>query len=105
MPRMKDYSYILVLIPSLFVIRDLGKHEIPQNWLLLAIGLMIFAQPQQTNVPGLQSLIYMLQAYLPLLMAAGIMVYVLETIARTARESQPFRASGEQTAPVPVGET
>jgi len=100
---MKDYSYILVLVPSLFVIRDLGKHEIPQNWLLLAIGLMIFAQPQQTNVPGLQSLIYMLQAYLPLLMAAGIMVYVLEALARTAREPQPSRASGEQIAPAPAG--
>jgi len=40
-----------------------------------------------------------------LLMAAGIMVCVLEAIARKARESQPSQAAVEQIAPAPVGET
>jgi len=90
MPRMKDYSYILMLIPALFVIRDLRRSE-GQSYLLIALGLMVLAQPQQTNVPGLQVLIYMLQAYLPLSVAAVVMVYVLRLMLRTAHELQPFR--------------
>jgi hypothetical protein len=90
MPRMKDYSYILMLIPALFVIRDLRRSE-GQSYLLIALGLMVLAQPQQTNVPGLQVLIYMLQAYLPLSVAAVVMVYVLRLMLRTADELQPSR--------------
>lgn len=89
MPRMKDYSYILMLIPALFVVRDLRRSEGTQNYLLIALGLMILAQPQQTNVPGLQVLIYMLQAYLPLSLAAVVMIYVLRLMLRTAPEVQP----------------
>jgi hypothetical protein len=96
MPRMKDYSYILMLIPALFVIRDLRRSEGTQNYLLIALGLMILAQPQQTNVPGLQVLIYMLQAYLPLSVAAVVMVYVLRLMLRTAPEFQPSHADAAQ---------
>ncbi|HEY6923989.1 MAG TPA: glycosyltransferase family 87 protein [Steroidobacteraceae bacterium] len=99
MPRMKDYSYILMLIPALFVIRDLRRSEGTQNYLLLALGLMILAQPQQTNVPGLQILIYMLQAYLPLWVAAIVMVYVLRLMLHTTLE---FRPAASATARVPT---
>lgn len=77
MPRMKDYSYVLMLIPTLFVIRDIGRRRTTPEFLLIAVGLMVWGQPQQTYVPGLQALIYMLQAYLPLLTAAAVMGYVL----------------------------
>ena len=90
MPRMKDYSYILMLIPALFVIRDLrGRSEGMKDFMMIALGLMILAQPQQTNVPGLQVLIYMLQAYLPLSVAVVVMVYVLRLMLRTVPERQP----------------
>jgi hypothetical protein len=83
MPRMKDYSYILMLIPTLFVVRDLQSRNLNPNYLLLAVGLMVCAQPQQSNVPGLTALVYMLQAYLPLFMAAAVMCYVLSALLRT----------------------
>jgi hypothetical protein len=77
MPRMKDYSYILMLIPTLWVIRDLGKRKVTPDYLLIALGLMVCAQPQQSRVPGLAGLVYMLQAYLPLLIAATVAAYLL----------------------------
>jgi Glycosyltransferase family 87 len=77
MPRLKDYSYILMLIPTLFVIRDIGKRQLTPNYLLIAVGLMICAQPQQSRVPGLAALVYMLQAYLPLLIATAVAAYLL----------------------------
>jgi hypothetical protein len=77
MPRMKDYSYILMLIPTLWVIRDLGRRKVTPDYLLIALGLMICGQPQQSRVPGLAGLVYMLQAYLPLLVAAAVAAYLL----------------------------
>ena len=84
MPRMKDYSYILMLVPALFVFRDLTRREIRTDYLLIGAGLMVFAQPQQTNIPGLTAFIYMLQAYLPLFMAGAVLVYVLGALERAA---------------------
>ena len=81
-PRVKDYSYILMLIPTLFVLRDLGRRGRRPDYLLLGLGLLAFGQPQQSLVPGLKVLIYLLQAYLPLFVAAGVMVYVLKTILK-----------------------
>jgi hypothetical protein len=88
MPRMKDYSYILLLVPALFVVRDLARREGKPSYLLLGVGLMILAQPQQTNVPGLQAFIYMLQAYLPLLMSGVITAYMLRLISKTCAEQR-----------------
>jgi hypothetical protein len=76
-PRMKDYSYMLMLLPTLFVVRDLNRRAVRTDYLLLAVGLMIVAQPQQSNVPGVTDLVYMLQSYLPLYLAGGVLVYVL----------------------------
>jgi hypothetical protein len=99
-PRLKDYSYILMLMPALFVIHDLGQRGLRPDYLLLGLGLMTFGQPQQSLVPGLQLLIYMLQAYLPLFLAAAVTVYVLQMILKesgtstlVAVRSQPVRAS------------
>jgi Glycosyltransferase family 87 len=91
-PRLKDYSYILMLIPALFVVRELGRRGLRPDYLLLGIGLMTFGQPQQSLVPGLEVLIYMLQAYLPLFLSAAVMVYVLKMILteqRTASVAVP----------------
>jgi len=89
-PRLKDYSYILMLIPALFVVRDLGTRGLRTDYLLLGLGLMAFGQPQQSLVPGLELLIYMLQAYLPLFLAAAVMVYVLKTILKEPGTSAEF---------------
>jgi hypothetical protein len=106
MPRLKDYSYILMLIPTLFVIEDLGKRRITPNYLLIGLGLMICAQPQQTTVPGLMALVYMLQAYLPLLISAAVAEYLLvagidareaPADAREPASLQKVAAQGAQT--------
>jgi hypothetical protein len=83
-PRMKDYSYILMLIPALFVLRDIARRDITPNYFLLGLALLIWAQPQQTTVPGMDGLIYMIQAYLPLLMSAAVMAYVLVLWSRNS---------------------
>jgi hypothetical protein len=93
MPRMKDYSYVLMLIPTLYVIRDMGRRGLAPESYLLFIALLVWGQPQQTSVPGLQAFIYMLQAYLPLTVAATVMVYVLRVVLSTA--SAPTRLTSE----------
>jgi Glycosyltransferase family 87 len=103
MPRMKDYSYILLLIPALFAVRDVARRGVPPNYLLIGLALMVWGQPQQTNVPGLQALIYMLQAYLPWIMAACIMVYTLSALLRTRSSFDPDeRRHAPATAVPPV---
>jgi Glycosyltransferase family 87 len=103
MPRMKDYSCVLMLIPTLFVIRDIAHRKIAPRPLLIAVGLMLLAQPQQNYVPGLQVLIYMLQAYLPLITAAAVLGYVLSiSIAAQAAPESPHDESGaEPESPIP----
>ena len=80
MPRMKDYSYILLLLPALFVITDLTRRGRAANYPILAVAAVLFTQPQQSNVPGLAGLIIMLQAYMPLVFAGGVMCYVLRAL-------------------------
>jgi len=98
-PRMKDYSYILMLMPTLYVLRDLGKHGIPANYLLLGVALMLCAQPQQTTVPGLTPIIYLLQAYLPLFMAGAVLIYLLRALPRSGAgrgtDDEPRTGNGE----------
>lgn len=94
MPRMKDYSYILMLIPALFVVRDIARRGIAPDYFLLGLALLIWAQPQQTYVPGLEALIYMLQAYLPLLVSTAIMIYVLRLLPQESPEPVPVPATG-----------
>jgi hypothetical protein len=91
---MKDYSYILMLIPTLFVVRDMDRRGIRADYLLLGAGLMTFGQPQQSNVPGLQAGIYMLQAYLPLWIAGAVLVYLLSVLGNSeSRTRAPEPAS------------
>ena len=71
MPRMKSYSYVLMLIPALFVVRDLGRRGVRPNYLLISLAVLVLAQPQQTNVPGMSRVLTLAQAYLPLLLAAA----------------------------------
>lgn len=96
-PRLKDYSYIIMLMPALFVVRDLGRRGLSPDYLLLGLGLMAFGQPQQSLVPGLQLLIYMLQAYLPLFLAAAVTVYVLQMILKEPGTSTLVAAGSQPT--------
>ena len=89
-PRMKDYSYILMLLPALYVLRDLRRRRLPADYVLLGVGLMIVGQPQQTNVPGMTALVYMLQAYLPLLLSGGALAYLVTALQR----APPPRSAG-----------
>jgi hypothetical protein len=89
MPRMKDYTYILMLMPTLFVVRDIAKRGIPPDYFLMAVGLMVCAELQQTYVPRLGSFVYMLQAYLPLFVSGAVLLYVLRALLRPALHPQP----------------
>jgi hypothetical protein len=90
---MKDYSYILMLIPSLFVMKDIIRRRVAANYPLLAVALMLFTQPQQSNVPGLAGLIIMLQAYMPLVFSGIVMVYVLRASLRIDSREQADAAA------------
>lgn len=87
MPRLKDYSYAIMLIPALFVIRDLDRRRLVPNYLMLGAALLAWGQPQQNYVPGMQVLIYLLQAYLPLVMTAAILIYLLQNLLGSGMET------------------
>jgi hypothetical protein len=78
-------------MPTLFVLRDIGKRSPAPDYLLLAVVLIVCAQPQQTYVPRLVSLVYLLQSYLPLFMAAAVLAYLLRSIIQPPSERLPHR--------------
>jgi hypothetical protein len=75
-----------MLIPTLYVVRDLSKRGVRPDYLLLAVGILLWGQPQQSNVPGLTALVYMLQAYLPLYVSGAVLAYLLSAIPERVRE-------------------
>jgi hypothetical protein len=102
MPRMKDYSYMLMLIPALFVMKDIIRRRVAANYPLLAVALMLFTQPQQSNVPGLLGLIIMLQAYMPSVFSGIVMVYVLSVLLGIDSRGQADAAIASRSSRVKV---
>jgi Glycosyltransferase family 87 len=90
MPRVKDYTYIILLIPALFVFRQIR----PGPFVPL-LGVLVFMPPAMTYVPALgRHAIAWAHSYLPWLIAAamfGIMVRWLYA-AMSAPSVKPFIA-------------
>jgi len=86
MPRVKDYTYILLLIPTLFVIRHV---KIGPSVPLLAVFL--FLPPSvESYVPGLgMSFLRWLQAYSPWIIAWFLLPFLWEEIRRAAVRPLP----------------
>jgi hypothetical protein len=91
MPRMKDYSYAVMLIPALYVLRDMSRRSVAIDYVAIGAVLMLIGQPQQTSVPGMSAAITLLQAYLPLLEAMAILAYLLCVLNRGPEASGPER--------------
>ena len=81
-PRMKDYSYILCLLPTLSILRR-QKNELVPIWAAFVLAPSVSSYvpfPFFKNFSGLSSYFY---AYLPLL-AAGMMLWVYLNEFRTS---------------------
>lgn len=77
MPRVKDYSYIILLIPSLFVIRQILTGTLRPTLLLPLVAVLIFTPPTFDYVPVLGSVVPWLQSYQPWLVAWCLLYYLL----------------------------
>lgn len=67
--RMKDYSYILCLLPTLSILRRQKTELVP------IVAVLVLAPPISTYVPYIEKLSGYFYAYLPLL-AAGMMLWL-----------------------------
>src|SRR5512138_2678310 len=93
MPRVKDYTYIILLIPALFVLRRIDVRP-----LVPVLGILVFLPPTDSYVPGLgNAFISWLQSYMPWIIAWVLLYYLAREIWRagTARRS-------DQGAPEPT---
>jgi Glycosyltransferase family 87 len=79
MPRVKDYSYIVLLLPSLFLIRQINMGRIQAAWSVPALAVLMFMPGRQSYVPGLQTLLPWVQSYLPWLIGWGLLYYLVRT--------------------------
>jgi hypothetical protein len=75
MPRMKDYSYIIVLIPSLFIIREIVQGRLKRNLLVPLVGVLIFLPTWHSVIPVLRIVLPWLQSYLPWFVAWCVLYY------------------------------
>jgi hypothetical protein len=75
MPRIKDYSYIILLIPSLFMIRQITLGTIRPALPAPLIAVLVFIPARDSYVPGLATLLPWVQSYLPWLVAWWMLYY------------------------------
>jgi hypothetical protein len=74
---MKDYSYIIMLLPGLFVLRALVAHRAHRASALPVLGVLLLVQAADTQVPLLRQLMPLIHAYFPLLLTGAVGVYLL----------------------------
>jgi hypothetical protein len=76
-PRVKDYSYILLLMPSLYLIRRIDFSKLRPTSLIPVLGVLMFVPAKDSYVPGLQTLLPWLESYLPWLVAWCLLYYLV----------------------------
>ena len=86
MPRFKNYSYIMLIVPGYYIIKriDLGK-TFP--FLLIALILTI---PNKWNVPGTGLILRAFWDYYPLVLAYGIWFLYLNFVNSRVQEKKPI---------------
>jgi hypothetical protein len=71
LPRFKDYSYVLLLVPAYFALKKyaagLGR--------IFLFGLMILSVPENVNLPGLKAVFEQVWTFMPLW--AAVVVWIL----------------------------
>jgi hypothetical protein len=89
MPRFKDYSYVLLLVPAYFALKKtvggLGR--------VFFFALMILSVPEYVNLPGLKEVFEQLWRFMPLWAAAAVWVLYLRVA---------FSSGDKQPPPVPL---
>lgn len=73
MPRMKAYSHIIMLIPSLYVVREIMVGKLQQASLFPLIAVIMLPHIQLSNTGGLD----WLPAYVPLLATWCVLYYLV----------------------------
>jgi hypothetical protein len=89
MPRFKDYSYIILLLPAFFILK---KMDVKAWAFILLLPLLYPVNPANGIVPmpGFDIMTKLLREYYTLFMAYGIWtLYLYEAFVLTPRASQP----------------
>lgn len=86
-PRMKDYSYVLLLIPALHVVRQAGVQAA-----LPLVGLMALLPAHSTYLPGVDLVFTQLHSYLPWFTTWVLLYYLVREILQGEGrpDSQPI---------------
>lgn len=92
MPRVKDYTYMILLIPALFIVRRTAAGPIVP---LLAVALLLPAT--ESYVPGLGSFFPWLQSYLPWFLACAMLWFMARWLA-AALDEEPVYAPAYEAA-------
>lgn len=83
MPRVKDYTYIILLVPALFALRRVTCRP-----LVPALILLLFLPATDSYVPGFGSFIPWLQSYVPWLAACCLLYFTIHWLAISAPQDK-----------------
>ncbi|MBN1221886.1 MAG: DUF2029 domain-containing protein [Candidatus Aminicenantes bacterium] len=89
LPRFKDYSYVLLIVPTYYVIK---KHASSGTAVLLFL-IFILSTPLHVNLPGLDAFFTLFWGYYPLVIAYAVWFMCLHILASSksvsSKESAP----------------
>lgn len=95
MPRVKDYTYMILLIPALFAVRRLDA-----SLAVPLIGVLVVLPAQTSYVPGIGSVVAWLEGYLPLFTAVAMAALVFPLVLTKASAVKRSAADGLSRASV-----
>lgn len=78
MPRVKDYTYMILLIPALFALRRVACGPV-----VPALILLLFLPPADSYVPGFGSFLPWLQSYVPWIAACCLLYFTIDWLAKS----------------------
>jgi len=85
MPRFKDYSYVLLLVPAYFALKKtvggLGR--------VFFFALMILSVPEYVNLPGLKEVFEQVWRFMPLWAAAAVWILYLRYSFSSGKAQPP----------------
>ena len=93
-PRMKDYSYILLLMPSLYVVREVSRGTLKPRLMVPLVGVLMLVQTNTSIVPVLKSALPLISGYMPWI-ATWFVLYYLAFVCRP----RPSAAVAEHAGP------
>lgn len=86
MPRVKDYTYMALLMPALFVLRHAGPGP-----MVPLLGVLLFLPPTDSYVPGLgNSFVTWVQSYMDWFIAWFMLYFVAQAILSSAQQDEHY---------------